>query len=167
MQDAAYAKECQRLAKTMSEANHKALMEIAEAWTKLAEEAEEASSKEGYLRCPSGRRQRVRQSRSGPPLRAPREDPSGHCRSGASRQRLGLLMRHSDLAGPQRSSPSNAAGFAAWIKAKCRAAVPGISCLSYKTSFYDFHDATSSWVDQHRTIIDDGVAITGGFVLRG
>jgi hypothetical protein len=39
-----YAKECQRLAMTMPEENSKNLLEIAEAWIKLAQESERQRS---------------------------------------------------------------------------------------------------------------------------
>ena len=39
-----YAKECQRLAMTMPEEHRKTLLEIAEAWIKLAQESERQQS---------------------------------------------------------------------------------------------------------------------------
>ena len=39
-----YAKECQRLAVTMAEEHRKTLLEIAEAWIKLAQENERQKS---------------------------------------------------------------------------------------------------------------------------
>jgi hypothetical protein len=42
-----YARECQRLAKTMAEENRGTLLEIAEAWLALAEEAERKKSPAG------------------------------------------------------------------------------------------------------------------------
>jgi hypothetical protein len=39
-----YAQECRRLASTMPQENRRTLLEIAEAWSKLAEEAERQTS---------------------------------------------------------------------------------------------------------------------------